>query len=192
MHAPKVFVPTLTWLLSTTQTLITMDYVVHENHVLQTAWAKYKSLMPLVVATPDAYGMDEAQAQRHEHMLLNLNQTVMAGACFQFCVRQNFNVSPMEGAPRLNVSGNECVTKLCAQLLGYRRVVLSDVWAFIGGCRVFLNELCTRLTKMAESLPRAIGTPMETVEKRRLVGTFGLYVLHRRLLPNSIVRGGRS
>ena len=54
--------------------------------------------------------------------------------------------------------------------------------------RVFLNELCVRLTKMAESLARVIGQPMETIEKRRLVGTFGLYVLHRRLLPNSIVR----
>lgn len=52
-------------------------------------------------------GMDEASAQRHEHMLLNLNQTVMAGACFQFCVRQNFNVSPGDGVARINVSTNE-------------------------------------------------------------------------------------
>jgi len=37
-----------------------------------------------------------------------------------------------------------------------------------------------------------IGSPMETVEKRRMVGAFGLYVLHRRLLPNTVVRAVSS
>ena len=46
------------------QTLITIDHVVRENHVLGTAWEKYKNLMPLVVAAPDAYGASACQLPR--------------------------------------------------------------------------------------------------------------------------------
>jgi len=114
------------------QTLITLDYIVHENELLGQAWDKYKSLMPLVRSDPAAYGtslcfikdlsttisltpgvlfigMTEESVSQFEQLLLNLNDTVMGGKMFQFCVGQNFNVPPGENLRSLNVSGNECV-----------------------------------------------------------------------------------
>lgn len=80
--------------------------------------------------------------------------------CGQACVEQNFEVAVTEGGAPLRVSGNS----------------------------VFLAELGSQIATLAERCAAVCGTLSETVERRRLVGVFGMYVMLRHLTPNNVVR----
>ena len=142
--------------------LMTLDMLVTENDCIVSAWLAYKKMMQVVRADPKRFDWDENKVKTYEKLLVSLDQTVMAGAMFQSCVEADFE-SPQED------DGDD----------GGRRIDIMDN-------RVFLKEFFTLLSEDLEENVAAIGHPAETNHRVRLMGTLGVYVLYRRLVPQNL------
>lgn len=141
------------------QVLITIDYIIADNMNIADAWDKYKSAGAIVKSDPEKYGMDASKVDDFYRLLVTLDAAVLGGTgVFEACVEQDFEVpDPDTGSLHAVVRGNA----------------------------IFMNELLARASSSCDSLTSVIGTGMETREKEQLVGIFGLYVLHRKLMPPS-------
>lgn len=142
--------------------LMTLDMLVTENDCIVSAWLAYKKMMQVVRADPKRFEWDENKVKTYEKLLVSLDQTVMAGAMFQSCVEADFE-SPQED------DGDD----------GGRRIDIMDN-------RVFLKEFFTLLSEDLDENVAAIGHPAETNHRIRLMGTLGMYVLYRRLVPQNL------
>ena len=89
--------------------LITLDALVLNNDEITNSWIAYKKMMQYVRADPSRYGMDEEKVKQFERLLVSLDQTVLAGAMFQFCVEQDFEQPPLDGddGVRVDVCDNK-------------------------------------------------------------------------------------
>ena len=142
--------------------LMTLDMLVTENDCIVSAWLAYKKMMQVVRADPKRFEWEENKVKTFEKLLISLDQTVMAGAMFQSCVEADFE-SPQED------DGDD----------GGRRIDIMDN-------RVFLKEFFTLLSEELNENIAAIGHPAETTHRERLMGTMGMYVLYRRLVPQNL------
>jgi WASH complex subunit 7 len=145
------------------EVLITIDAMVTDNAAIAAAWAAYKRMLQFVRTEPSRYGVDAKRVKQFERLLVGLDGTVLAGACFQTCVEQNFEVPLDRGA---DGGGGDMVD--------------------VRNNAVFLEEL--RSYGIKAPLTRhfgLVGEATETDQRRKLVGVFGVYVLHRRLAPPS-------
>ena len=110
-------------------------------------------------ADPAAYGADAAKVSRFERLLVALDQTVFAAGLFSACVEQDFEAvaSADGGGPGgvIDIRNNG----------------------------VFLAEFMNNVGELLRKYMRVVNTPTETDERLKIVGVFGLYVLHGRLLP---------
>ena len=140
-------------LASILEVLITLDAIVADNHALGMAWDKFKRMMQFARADPAAYGTDEAQLRRFDQLLVRLNESVLAGGMLQSCVEQDFEEG--SSAHRVDVRSNT----------------------------QFLSEFFRCICAMLDRTSNMLNSSSETIERRRVVGTFGLYVLYRRLVP---------
>ena len=115
--------------------------------------------MQQVRADPAAYGADAAKVSRFERLLVALDQTVFAAGLFSACVEQDFEAvaSADGGGPGgvIDIRNNG----------------------------VFLAEFMNNVGELLRKYMRVVNTPTETDERLKIVGVFGLYVLHGRLLP---------
>ncbi|KAF0700829.1 Aste57867_8680 [Aphanomyces stellatus] len=148
--------------------LITLDLLVIDNPNIVTAWDKYKRMMQYVRADPARYNVTVEKVKAFERLLVNLDGTFMGAKVFQTCIEQDFETtfsyedSESEGEEqenRIDVRNN----------------------------RVFLDEFFHCLSTRIQNIDAALGTSSETYERTRLVGTAGLYVVFRKLLPPNVL-----
>ena len=140
--------------------LITLDALVLNNDEITNSWMAYKKMMQYVRADPSRYSMDEEKVKQFERLLVSLDQTVLAGAMFQFCVEQDFEQPPLdgEGSTRVNVCDN----------------------------KIFLSHFFKGIAQRLQHHSVSVGHKYETDNRKCLVGIFGMYVLYRRLVPQNV------
>ena len=151
------------------EVLITLDAIVMDNTNISTAWDKYKRMMQYVRADPSRYSVTVERVKQFERLLVSLDQTIMSAQLLQTCIEQDFEALPIvedeedddedESNQTIDVRNN----------------------------RVFLEEFFYCIKDRFEQIHSAIGTPLEAFERQKLVGTFGLYVLYRRLTPPNLL-----
>ena len=154
--------PVFASLSAIVRVLMTLDLLVSENDCITSAWLAYKKMMRVVRADPEKFGWTAARVKRFEKLLVSLDSTVLAGAMFQFCVEADFE------APQEDDGGG-----------GGKRIDIADN-------QVFLAEFFHLLAEDLDENLAGIGHPSETDHRLRLMGTFGLYILYRRLVPQNL------
>lgn len=138
--------------------LITLDTIIQSNEPLMRGWSFYKTLIQSLRADSAKFDVSEEKAVKFERLLVSIDQSIMSGEIFRSCVIQDFEAMPLddEDLPAVvRVRSNQ----------------------------VFVDEvfLCTRM--LFDRHLAIINTAQETTERKSLVGVYGLYVLHRHLLP---------
>ena len=159
--------------------MVTLDGVIARNEALHGAWNEYKRMMQYVRARPDELELgapgggaplDErgepprraSRLEKFERLLVHLDKTVMASACFRGCIEQDFeevalagsetagdddaDAAPMTVAVRSNATLLEDLDKkhsfdYKARLMGYMlhaqgvlRPLLQDGWQDTFSC----------------------------------------------------------
>ncbi|KDO19274.1 hypothetical protein SPRG_21586 [Saprolegnia parasitica CBS 223.65] len=152
--------------------LMTLDMIVLDNPNIVTSWDKYKRMMQYVRADPARYNVTLEKVKSFEQLLVNLDQTFMGAKCFQTCIEQDF-----ETLLSFEDSEDEDEDEDAAQ------AKTIDV----RNNRVFLDEFFHCLSTRIQSIEAALGTPAETYERTQLVGTTGLYVMFRKLMPPNVL-----
>jgi WASH complex subunit 7 len=155
--------PVFASLSAVIRVLMTLDLLVTENDCIVSAWLAYKKMMQVVRADPERFGWSAARVKRFEKLLVSLDSTVLAGAMFQFCVEADFE------APQEDDGGGG----------GGKRIDITDN-------QVFLDEFFRLLSEDLDENVSGVGHSAETDHRLRLMGTFGLYVLYRRLVPQNL------
>lgn len=144
--------------------LITVDQVVAANAMLTECWNYYKTLLSAVKLDVAGYGTTEEKVATFEQLLVTVNQVVLSGEVFKGCIEQNFEATYDETT---GGSMGETVSVRNNQIL--------------------LSELLLCLKADLEASVTVLGTMQETRTHRGLIaGSFALYALYRRLLPNNV------
>ena len=161
------------------QLLITLDGVIARNEALHGAWNEYKRMMQYVRARPDEFELgapgggaplDEegepprraSRLEKFERLLVHLDKTVMASACFRGCIEQDFEEVALAGSETAGDDDADAALTVAVRsnaLLGPAR---GDA-PHLGAPR------------------RLLGTPNMTTEPKQLVGVYELYAFYRRL-----------
>ncbi|CAK4616836.1 unnamed protein product [Aphanomyces euteiches] len=148
--------------------LITLDLLVLDNPNIVTAWDKYKRMMQYVRADPARYNVTVEKVKAFERLLVNLDGTFMGAKVFQTCIEQDFETTFSYEDSKSE--GEEQENKIDVR-----------------NNRVFLDEFFHCLTTRIQQIEEALSTPSETTERIQLVGTAGLYVVFRKLLPSNVL-----
>ncbi|GLE08690.1 hypothetical protein PINS_up020053 [Pythium insidiosum] len=161
------------------EVMITIDAIVLDNPSIVTSWDKYKRMMQYVRADPTRYNITVDKVKQFERLLVSLDQTIMSAQVFQTCIEQDFEVF---GSGDLGDEDEDDEDD------GRSGRASSDHESRIDirTNRVFMEEFLHCISAKLSQAESAINSPTETYEKNNLVGTAGLYVLHRRLLPPNI------
>uniref|UniRef100_A0A7S2WHU2 WASH complex subunit 4 n=1 Tax=Rhizochromulina marina TaxID=1034831 RepID=A0A7S2WHU2_9STRA len=142
--------------------LVTLDAIIAQNSALQQGWAEYKRMMQFVRTEPEAFGTTEEATQRFERLLVQLDQLLAPRGAFKALADMDFE--------ELLPSDEEDDG-------------LAPATVNVRNNPQFLADLFTNLRLLLERDVSVVGTAAETDEKQRLVGTFALYVIYRRLTP---------
>ncbi|KAJ0410707.1 hypothetical protein ATCC90586_008292 [Pythium insidiosum] len=161
------------------EVMITIDAIVLDNPSIVTAWDKYKRMMQYVRADPARYNITVDKVKQFERLLVSLDQTIMSAQVFQTCIEQDFEVF---GSGDLGDEDDEDEEEGRSG----RASSDHDSRIDIRTNRVFMEEFLHCISAKLSQAESAINSPTETYEKNSLVGTAGLYVLYRRLLPPNV------
>lgn len=156
------------------EVMITIDAIVMDNSNIVTAWDKFKRMMQYVRADPERYSMTVERVKQFERLLVSLDQTIMGAQVLQTCIEQDF-----EALPYLNDDEDEDEDE---QGDGLTIDVRHN--------KVFLDEMFHCIKSRFDQCESIIGTSSETYERSQVIGTFGLYILFRRLTPPNVLPDG--
>ncbi|TMW66090.1 hypothetical protein Poli38472_003855 [Pythium oligandrum] len=172
--------PVFDALASLLEVMITIDAIVIDNPSIVTAWDKYKRMMQYVRADPTRYNISVERVKQFERLLVSLDQTIMSAQVFQTCIEQDFEAF-ISGELGEDEDDDE-------EEDGRSRRTSSDGESRIDirTNRVFLEEFLHCISARLGQAETAMNTATETYERDNLIGTAGLYVLHRRLMPPNI------
>lgn len=172
--------PVFDALASLLEVMITIDAIVIDNPNIITSWDKYKRMMQYVRADPGRYNITVDKVKQFERLLVSLDQTIMSAQVFQTCIEQDFeafsSLEPDDDDDRSDDDGS------ASGRASSDRESKIDIRAN----RVFLDEFLHCISARLGVAEAAINSASETYERNNLVGTAGLYVLHRRLLPANV------
>ncbi|OQS00393.1 hypothetical protein THRCLA_05958, partial [Thraustotheca clavata] len=159
--------------------LITLDMIVLDNPNIVTSWDKYKRMMQYVRADPARYNVTLDKVKAFEQLLVNLDQTFMGAKCFQTCIEQDFEtlLSFEDSEEEADEDDEEEEDDEASQ--AKKIDVMNN--------RVFLDEFFHCLSTRIQTIEAAMGTPAETYERTQLVGTTGMYVMFRKLMPPNVL-----
>lgn len=173
--------PVFDALASLLEVMITIDAIVIDNPNIITSWDKYKRMMQYVRADPTRYNITVDKVKQFERLLVSLDQTIMSAQVFQTCIEQDFeafsSLDPGEEDDDEDRSDDGESGRASSD-----RESKIDIRAN----RVFLDEFLHCISARLGVAEVAINSATETYERNNLVGTAGLYVLHRRLLPANV------
>ncbi|OQR85262.1 hypothetical protein ACHHYP_12029 [Achlya hypogyna] len=156
--------------------LMTLDMIVLDNPNIVTSWDKYKRMMQYVRADPSRYNVTLDKVKAFEQLLVNLDQTFMGAKCFQTCIEQDFEtLLSFEDSDEEDADDDDDDDDAPSKTIDVRNN------------RVFLDEFFHCLSSRVQAIEVALGTPAETYERAQLVGTTGLYVMFRKLLPPNVL-----
>lgn len=169
--------PVFDALASLLEVMITIDLLVADNTHIAVAWDKYKRMMQYVRSDPARYDVTVDAVKQFERLLVSLDQTIMSGQVFQTCIEQDFEAfgTEFEDQDREESdSGKPSESEDCSSRIELR------------SNQVFLDEFSYCISARLSRSEVGINTSTETFERQQIIGTAGLYVLHRRLLPTSV------
>uniref|UniRef100_K3X002 WASH complex subunit 4 n=1 Tax=Globisporangium ultimum (strain ATCC 200006 / CBS 805.95 / DAOM BR144) TaxID=431595 RepID=K3X002_GLOUD len=172
--------PVFDALASLLEVMITIDAIVIDNPNIITSWDKYKRMMQYVRADPARYNITVDRVKQFERLLVSLDQTIMSAQVFQTCIEQDF-----EAFSSLD-PGDEDDEDRSDDGESGRASSDRESKIDIRTNRVFLDEFLHCISARLSLAEAAINSSTETYERDNLLGTAGLYVLHRRLQPPNV------
>nr|CCA26974.1 KIAA1033 putative [Albugo laibachii Nc14] len=170
--------PVFDALASLLEVMITIDSLVIDNTSIAVSWDKYKRMMQYVRSDPARYDVTVDAVKQFERLLVSLDQTIMSGQVFQTCIEQDFEAFGSPESEDLDHEESD-PGKPSGSEDGSSRIELRSN-------RVFLDEFIYCISARLSTSEAGINTSTETSERHQLIGTAGLYALHRRLLPSNV------
>ncbi|DAZ94688.1 TPA: hypothetical protein N0F65_000003 [Lagenidium giganteum] len=170
--------PVFDALASLLEVMITIDAIVIDNPNIVTSWDKYKRMMQFVRTDPARYNVTVEKVKQFERLLVSLDQTIMSAQVFQTCIEQDFEVFA-SGDPMDDQDDDDEDKSGRASSEQESRIDIRTN-------RVFMEEFLHCISARLAQTEGALNSSTETFERSNLIGTAGLYVLHRRLLPTNV------
>lgn len=170
--------PVFDALASLLEVMITIDAIVIDNPNIIMAWDKYKRMMQYVRADPARYNITVDRVKQFERLLVSMDQTIMSAQVFQTCIEQDFEAFASGDLGEEDEEDDDDQSGRASSDRESRIEIRTN--------RVFLDEFLHCINARISLAEATINTSTETFERNQLIGTAGLYVLHRRLQPANI------
>ena len=85
--------PVLVGLGDVLSVLVTMDAIVRDNKLIDSAWERYKRVADVISADPTKYNVDAGAAAAFPQLMLALDRNVVSGQMLRGCLNQSYDLA---------------------------------------------------------------------------------------------------